>query len=145
MTVLHKDSTTPRALVFAFAEDAELNSVLTKYGVEFDGVSDPKEFLSQLNKGRHVLYFLVIDASQIKVISALLKSIRKVLGVALPIYAILDLNDGALSPDLLEGAVRDALRRGLVRDQQLRSADLSRTAHERLRTAVEAAERVEAA
>lgn len=70
---------------------------------------------------------------------------RRGFNVTTPIRTLLDAAGSPLSPDLFEGAVRDALRRGLVRSQQLLSSELSASAHERLRTAVEAAERAEAA
>ncbi|MBI3611508.1 MAG: hypothetical protein HY204_12515 [Nitrospirae bacterium] len=62
-----------------------------------------------------------------------------------PLRTLLDAADGPLSPDLLEGAVRDALRRGMVRREQLLSAELPQNARDRLRLAVETAERVEVA
>lgn len=63
--------------------------------------------------------------------------------VTTPLRTLLDAADSPLSPDLLEGAVRDALRRGMVRKEKLLSAELPMNARDRLRLAVETAERVE--
>lgn len=63
--------------------------------------------------------------------------------VTTPLRALLDVADSSLSQDLFESAVRDALRRGMVRSKQLLAAELPKEAKDRLKSAVEAAERVE--
>jgi len=70
---------------------------------------------------------------------------RRGFNATTPLRTLLDTADSPLSPDLLEGAVRDALRRGVVRKEQLLSAELPMNARDRLRLAVETAERVEVA
>jgi predicted transcriptional regulator of viral defense system len=60
-----------------------------------------------------------------------------------PFRTLLDVADSPLSQDLFESVVRDALRRGMVRSKQLLSAELPKEAKDRLKAAVEAAERVE--
>ncbi len=68
---------------------------------------------------------------------------RNGFNVITPLRTLLDAADSPLSQDLLDGAVRDALRRGMVRSKQLLSAELPKEAMDRLKTAVQAAERVE--
>ena len=70
---------------------------------------------------------------------------RRGFNATTPLRTLLDTADSPLSPDLLEGAVRDALRRGVVRKEQLLSAELPMNARDRLRLAVETAERMEVA
>jgi predicted transcriptional regulator of viral defense system len=70
---------------------------------------------------------------------------RRGFNATTPLRTLLDAADSPLSPDLLEGAVRDALRRGVVRKEKFISAELPMNARERLRLAVETAERVEVA
>ncbi len=65
--------------------------------------------------------------------------------VTTPLRTLLDATNSPLSQDLLEGAVRDALDRGMVRSTQLLGAELPKTAQDRLRAAVGAAEGRQAA
>lgn len=60
--------------------------------------------------------------------------------VTTPLRTLLDIAESPASWPYLNAAVQDALRRGLVRRQQLLAAPVSSPAHDRLGTAVEAAE-----
>lgn len=63
--------------------------------------------------------------------------------VTTPLRTLMDAANSPLSPDLLESAVRDALGRGMVWTKQLLAAVLPKKAEDRLKTALETAERVE--
>lgn len=70
---------------------------------------------------------------------------RRGFSVTTPLRTLHDAAASPLSPDLFEGAVRDALRRSLVQRRQLLSIQASPVVRNKLKMAVEAAERVEAA
>lgn len=101
MTVV-SGSFKPKALVFGAQPDEELSAALSRYGVEAVFRSDPKEFLSVLNQSTPSVSFIVQRGVEAKIVRALLKSIRKVLGMALSIHVILDQKDAGASGPLLD-------------------------------------------
>ena len=63
--------------------------------------------------------------------------------ITTPFRTLIDTANSPLSQDLFESAVRDALKRGMVQSKQLFSVKLQKDAKDKLKAAVEAAERVE--
>ena len=100
------NNTKPHALIYSSdGLEGELVALLTKYGFDMTNTYDPRDFLSHLSAQTTGISFLVVSRAHEKVVSALLKSLRKVLGIGVSLYAVIDPSEADWSKDLVDWGV----------------------------------------
>lgn len=108
---LHQNSSKPKALVYGLGSDEEVAKSLVKYGLESRFQADPRAFLYALHSVNPALVFITVEAHEHKVVRALLMSVRKVLGIGLPVYAVVAETDHNIMSNLMEWGATGVLVR----------------------------------
>jgi len=104
-----------KPLVLYFQEEATDNTslfaIFDKIGVRTETHSDPREFLKRMNSARPAIACIDVSGMKITVASAILKSVRTIIGIGPPIFTLLNKGDQAIIKKMMDAGATGFLEK----------------------------------